>query len=749
MNSSEEQVVTLSEICRVCLIKTDNMRHLLEPSDEVIQTLTKLSSVSNVEIEINEILPCFLCNSCEEKLKISYEFQQLCQKSHNFILNCLSTSSVSCKVNSFKPLQFENNSGKSGIQSVDNNSDGFISFIDSDGLAKKALISYYSVPDIDLSTHNDNGTLKENPESELKNWAQVVVIENVKDGDNDNSGAQRENSENALESSTRNVNENVEGDGLVERNSDNATENIEVKKIVVIHENNKKPAEVEKRTKYNQTMRLSQFSREDVEKIIEEFREKCMKHVNCKHCGFIAKDSRALSAHMTRLHKEMKEHWCFWCNDNFDNLQEHNRTVHKDNFKCPLCGKYKTNTGHFMEHLASHCTERRHICTVCCKCFISQRHLRMHLKIHTNQKPYRCPVCSKVFTLITKFNNHLKIHKSHKCKVCEERFPTLEEYNVHKCFAKRESEKDIVNTAVEELAESKQTSEKMPQNFCETCNKRVRSLQKHIASVHSDSVDVKDNKILRALCPYCGKQFVTVAKLTVHIRYHTGEMPYKCSYCDKRVRTRIQLVMHERTHTGERPYKCKFCGKAFAQSSGLKTHLKRHTGRPEECFMCHKRFCRPSELKLHMRTHTGEKPFECKICGQRFTQQSRLTEHSRNHTNERPYKCDYCDKSFKQSSTLRYHTNMHLGRKPYKCSQCPYESRQSHNLKQHLLQHEKEPKVERIHECDICCQSFINLEMYSLHYANKHGSIVAAGFAKEDLIEPSTVEVIDHLHEFT
>lgn len=50
----------------------------------------------------------------------------------------------------------------------------------------------------------------------------------------------------------------------------------------------------------------------------------------------------------------MKEHWCLWCNDNFNNLQEHTKTYHKDDFKCPLCGKYKMSTGHLIEHLASH-----------------------------------------------------------------------------------------------------------------------------------------------------------------------------------------------------------------------------------------------------------------------------------------------------------------------------------------------------------------------------------------------------------
>lgn len=61
MNSQEQEVVTLSEICRVCLLKTDNMKHLLEPNDEVIQTITKLSSVSNVEVGFIKNTITYIC----------------------------------------------------------------------------------------------------------------------------------------------------------------------------------------------------------------------------------------------------------------------------------------------------------------------------------------------------------------------------------------------------------------------------------------------------------------------------------------------------------------------------------------------------------------------------------------------------------------------------------------------------------------------------------------------------------------
>ncbi|CAG9831021.1 unnamed protein product [Diabrotica balteata] len=74
-----------NELCRVCLNKKDDMKCLLKPTDDISELLSMLSFIISFEINILEGFPSYICVNCEEKLRISYNFQQTAIKSQHII----------------------------------------------------------------------------------------------------------------------------------------------------------------------------------------------------------------------------------------------------------------------------------------------------------------------------------------------------------------------------------------------------------------------------------------------------------------------------------------------------------------------------------------------------------------------------------------------------------------------------------------------------------------------------------------
>ncbi|XP_015684093.1 gastrula zinc finger protein XlCGF57.1-like, partial [Protobothrops mucrosquamatus] len=254
-------------------------------------------------------------------------------------------------------------------------------------------------------------------------------------------------------------------------------------------------------------------------------------------------------------------------------------------------------------------------------------------------------------------------------------------------------------------------------------------------------------------CPECGKSFLSNVAMTIHIRTHTGERPFKCHLCPKAFPSRgdlkrhikihlrrkppppvmarsssskkslaakMQLQCHLRcppdpkkpyscaecrksfnkkqslrkhqgTHSTERPFACLECGSSFRLKQILVAHMASHIKeRPFPCKQCGKCFAQERNVRSHQRVHTGEKPFLCMACGKRFGYKQHLVKHLRFHTGERPYRCPECGKTFRDKATLNIHYRMHTGERPYRCPFCSKTCRQKQHLNSHLKVHRGE-----------------------------------------------------------
>merc|ERR1712130_74494 len=97
---------------------------------------------------------------------------------------------------------------------------------------------------------------------------------------------------------------------------------------------------------------------------------------------------------------------------------------------------------------------------------------------------------------------------------------------------------------------------------------------------------------------------------------------FQCGFYDRDFKQAKQLTIHIRSHTKERPFKCELCNISYSEKRTLDRHMKRHV-----------------DLKNHKELPDGS-----------------IVHVKHKSTNGRPYICDFCGKAYKNNAGLWYHS---------------------------------------------------------------------------------------------
>lgn len=377
-----------------------------------------------------------------------------------------------------------------------------------------------------------------------------------------------------------------------------------------------------------------------------------LEELTCKICNKVTINRKFLSRHMDS-HNEDEPYNCEHCDQKFK--REKSRLLHivlnhpevehdstRQVFECPFC-KQRFFKSRYSEHLRKHTGERPTQCAYCLNSYVSNKKICEHLR-------YTCRKAEQHFTENadeddenksggpfeeTKLDSGVtvvKIRRSEwircgkfRCDQCTRKFPSNMQLERHKKNHSDSRGETVYRRAIPD-------KEKVffdGTNLCEICGKNFL----HVGSLR---VHMKAHENTERLfpCTVCGRKYFTAFKLKWHMKNHNSS----CEFCTEQFETLAERVKHKQTmHLDQTVYDCTKCDMKFNDKKLLYRHnINKHWERKHCCTICPFKFPSKDKLKCHMRTHTKEKPFYCGLCDRRFGFRSNWIIHNRKFHPELP-----------------------------------------------------------------------------------------------------------------
>ncbi|XP_068235870.1 zinc finger protein ZFMSA12A-like [Palaemon carinicauda] len=248
-----------------------------------------------------------------------------------------------------------------------------------------------------------------------------------------------------------------------------------------------------------------------------------------------------------------------------------------------------------------------------------------------------CDVCGKAASSSQKLEQHrYSQHPEHypwSCLECKLSFPSNSDLENHKCHKGilqgrgRQSGNNVKKLKTKTKDQSQHNEKKSDPLKCPVCFVTLKNRKAYCDHVRS-------HKRQGLKCEFCDVKLKSVANLRAHVStQHTHSEIHKCKTCSREFFSAGRLSYHlRRHHTDRNTYKnlCYICGKFYPYPSELTLHLRSHLNeRPYKCNQCPKTFMKKVDLTYHIRSHTGERPHVCPHCDARFPRPNTLMNHIR------------------------------------------------------------------------------------------------------------------------
>ncbi|KAL3862527.1 hypothetical protein ACJMK2_008487 [Sinanodonta woodiana] len=270
---------------------------------------------------------------------------------------------------------------------------------------------------------------------------------------------------------------------------------------------------------------------------------------------------------------------------------------------------------------------------------------------------------------------------------------------------------------------------------CRHCPKRFmqsQSLASHCRVAHQDVIK-KRQKLLKKggslnleQCKCCGKPFISLTKMKVHMKkFHTEENQNKAKKKKAKLKkhdgetTKVcKESKQKKSRSNSGLYRCKYCPETFALSTLLASHVRCHYIQLQEgsikCGTCSANASSMTELRAHVnKLHVNCRSYCCGLCGYLTNQIGKFRLHLQYNHMQIQYKCSICRRPF--------HSNILL---------------KKHYLKEHAVKKQGKPKellscdqymevhqnvhLQKLINCNLCTYSCYSDDLLAKHKQQAH-----------------------------